>query len=128
MFSALATIIGGAVGPVLKHYFPDPEKAQEAEMKITMAVMAQGSTIIKLAADNVKAEIASKHWLAANWRPISMLTFLFLVVCDSFNWLPNRLAPDMWDLLKIGMGGYVGGRTVEKVAPMIMGAFKKETV
>lgn len=54
-----------------------------------------------------------------------MLTFLALVVCDSFGWLPNRLAPEAWVLLQIGLGGYVAGRSLEKLAPSIMSAVKK---
>jgi hypothetical protein len=43
-----------------------------------------------------------------------MLTFLVLVVFDSFGWLANPLAPAAWLLLQIGVGGYVGSRGVEK--------------
>ena len=52
--------------------------------------------------------------LQRNWRPITMLTFLVLVVCDSFGWLTNPLAPEAWTLLQIGLGGYVVGRSMEK--------------
>lgn len=34
-----------------------------------------------------------------NWRPITMLTFLVLVVCDSFGPLKFRLADEAWTLL-----------------------------
>jgi hypothetical protein len=64
----------------------------------------------------IQAEASSSNWLASSWRPITMLTFLFLVVCDSFNWLPNKLAPQAWTLLQIGLGGYTVGRSVEKIA------------
>lgn len=48
-----------------------------------------------------------------------MLTFLILVVLDSFGILTNRLAPEAWLLLQIGLGGYVAGRSIEKVMPSI---------
>lgn len=64
----------------------------------------------------VQAEASSSNWLAASWRPITMLTFLALVVCDSFGWLPNKLAPQAWTLLQLGLGGYTIGRSVEKIA------------
>ena len=44
-----------------------------------------------------------------------MLTFLGLVVFDSFGVLPFRLVKEAWLLLQIGLGGYVVGRTYEKV-------------
>jgi hypothetical protein len=64
----------------------------------------------------VHAEASSKHWLTANWRPITMLTFLTLVVGDSLGWLPNELRAEAWVLLEIGLGGYVIGRSGEKIA------------
>ncbi len=67
----------------------------------------------------VHAEASSKHWLTANWRPITMLTFLILVVGDSLGWLPNDLNQEAWFLLEIGLGGYVVGRSGEKIAQIM---------
>jgi len=64
----------------------------------------------------VHAEASSKHWLTANWRPITMLTFLALAVGDALGWLPNPLRDDAWTLLEIGLGGYIVGRSGEKIA------------
>jgi len=63
----------------------------------------------------ITAEANGQSWMQRNWRPITMLTFLALVVCDSFGWLANPLASEAWTLLQIGLGGYVAGRSVEKV-------------
>jgi hypothetical protein len=54
-----------------------------------------------------------------NWRPITMLTFLVLIICDSFDLLAFRLADQAWTLLQIRLGGYVIGRSAEKIAPMM---------
>ena len=62
----------------------------------------------------ITAEANGQSWIQRNWRPITMLTFLVLVVCDSFGWLANPLASEAWTLLQIGLGGYVAGRSVEK--------------
>ena len=64
----------------------------------------------------ITAEANGQSWIQRNWRPITMLTFLGLVVCDSFGWLANPLAAEAWTLLQIGLGGYVAGRSIEKVA------------
>lgn len=63
----------------------------------------------------VEAEARSEHWLTATWRPITMLTMLALTVSDSLGLLPNPLKEDAWTLLQLGLGGYVVGRSVEKV-------------
>lgn len=67
----------------------------------------------------IRAEATSSSWLASNWRPIAMMTFLVLVVLDSFNLLKNPLSDEAWLLLQIGLGGYVVGRSAEKVVGQI---------
>ena len=64
----------------------------------------------------ITAEANGQSWMQRSWRPITMLTFLGLVVCDSFGWLASPLAAEAWVLLQIGLGGYVTGRSIEKVA------------
>lgn len=73
----------------------------------------------------IASEASSGNWLTSSWRPITMLTFLALVVCDSFGWLHSPLAPQAWTLLQIGLGGYTVGRSVEKVALPIVKMMSK---
>ena len=81
------------------------------------------SQLLKAKADIITAEATGQSWIQRNWRPITMLTFLVLVVLDSFGVLPFRLAAEAWTLLQIGLGGYVVGRSAEKIIPKI---YKKE--
>ena len=62
----------------------------------------------------ITSEATGESWMQRNWRPLTMLTFLVLVVCDSFGWLANPLASEAWLLLQIGLGGYVTSRGIEK--------------
>ncbi len=62
---------------------------------------------------------AGASWLQRNWRPLTMLSFLGLVIADAFGMLAFRLADQAWLLLQIGLGGYVVGRSVEKISPQI---------
>lgn len=64
----------------------------------------------------IEAEAKGQSWLQRNWRPITMITFLFLVCMDSFGVLAFRLSGQAWTLLQIGLGGYVVGRSGEKIA------------
>lgn len=81
---------------------------------------------LKQRARIIEAEAKSEHWLTATWRPITMLTFLGLVVCDQFGLLTFRLAEEAWTLLQLGIGGYVIGRSAEKVGPGIIKALKSK--
>ncbi len=75
--------------------------------------------ISQIQSNIIIAEVQGASWLQRNWRPITMMTFLVLVCLDSFGILPFRLAKEAWTLLSIGLGGYVVGRSAEKVVGML---------
>ena len=90
----------------------NPEKKAELEAQL----LTIEANIKQAQANVIMSEANGQSWLQRSWRPITMLTFLLLVVLDSFGWLPFRLAKEAWELLKIGLGGYVIGRSAETVA------------
>ena len=89
------------------------------EQAMTLKLMEYESQLLTAKTDIIKSEANSASWIARNWRPITMLSFLVLVVLDSFKWLPSPLASEAWLMLQIGLGGYVTGRSLEKVAKVV---------
>lgn len=72
--------------------------------------------------------------LQRNWRPILMIMFGVVIVYNVmiapilFNtWgIPKpELTSDFWDVLKLSIGGYVIGRSTEKVLPSVAETAKK---
>jgi hypothetical protein len=66
-------------------------------------------------------EEAKGNWLQRSWRPIIMLAFAFIVIyvkflAPVFGLDTPPLENEFWDLLQLGIGGYVIGRTGEKIA------------
>jgi len=130
--SKIADLVAGLFKPVadvIEHIVPSGDKKLELQSAIFQAQMGMADKMMdyELALLDgqksiIMAEASGKGVLQRNWRPITMLTFLALVVCDSFGWLPNPLASEAWTLLQIGLGGYVAGRSLEKVAPAITNA------
>jgi Holin of 3TMs, for gene-transfer release len=98
------------------------QKMLEGQMAAAGSLMAYQSQLLAVQSDAIKAEATGNSWLQRSWRPITMLTFLALVVFDSFGWLHSPLAPQAWTLLQIGLGGYVAGRSVEKIAGPVVQA------
>lgn len=98
-------------------------KIRQAMMQIqaglTARVLDYETRLAESRAKVITAEAQGASWLQRTWRPITMLTFLALVVFDSFGWLEYRLAEQAWTLLQIGLGGYVVGRSAEKIIPSI---------
>lgn len=116
-------------GQLIERLWPNPADADKA--KLELMAMAQRGELAELAgrAEIVKAEAASEHWLAANWRPILMLTFGALIVARWFGWAAPNLSEaeylKLWSIVELGIGGYVIGRSAEKVLPAVAGALKK---
>jgi len=98
---------------------------QSMQNQLASKVLELEGLLLQAQSNIITAEANGESWLQRNWRPITMLTFLVLIVLDSFGMLAFRLAEDAWDLLKIGLGGYVIGRSAEKIAPVVMQGFKK---
>ena len=94
-------------------------KLEVIENKITAKIIDYETKLLDSKASIITAEATGQSWIQRNWRPITMLTFLGLVVCDSFGWLASPLAAEAWTLLQIGLGGYVVGRSGEKIINQI---------
>ena len=116
-------------GKIIDKLFPDPAERDKA--KLQLLEMQQRGELAEFAAraDIVKTEAASDHWLAATWRPVLMLTFGALIVARWFGWAAPNLSEaeyiKLWDIVELGLGGYVIGRSVEKTAPLIAGALRR---
>jgi len=107
---------------ILDKIWPDAGEMERSKVQMALAIYAGQAEI-------VKAEAQSDHWLAACWRPILMLTFGGLIVA---RWLgfsaPNITEAEvlkLWDIVQLGLGGYVIGRSVEKIVPSVADALKK---
>jgi len=102
-------------------------RLQEIENEFLGQVMDYESKLMENQSAIIRAEATGKSWLQRSWRPITMLTFLALVVLDSFGLLAFRLADEAWLLLQIGLGGYVAGRSAEKITGQVIGARMKKS-
>tara|TARA_R110000824_G_scaffold173284_2_gene351300 strand:+ start:1060 stop:1458 length:399 start_codon:yes stop_codon:yes gene_type:complete len=132
MFAALLPLLGGIGSQIAKNLFPDPAdetKRQEIETQFQAQIVANAAEIEKAAAGIINTEAASKHWLAANWRPLTMLVFVGLIVSRWLGYSAENMTEaeylSVYDLVKIGLGGYVVGRSAEKIVPKIIDAKRK---
>ena len=130
-------LIKGPLTRVLESYVSDLELRRKLQAELETQFLAQLGKSEELAAGIVLAEINSEHWLTRSWRPLLMLLLMgFLVLVGAILPLADLIAghpirfeprwsalpPELWNFLLVGMGGYVGGRSLEKVAGMVMGS------
>lgn len=116
-------------GKLVDRLFPDP--AQRAQAQIALLEMQQRGELTELVerAGIVRAEADSEHWLTSTWRPIVMLVFAGLIVARWFGWASPGLTEaeylKLWSIVEFGLGGYVVGRSVEKIVPAVAEAVKR---
>lgn len=125
------------IGDVLGRFIASPDKKLEAQLELTkvatdyqVQILLAEKDLAVQQASVIIAEAKSESWIARNWRPLTMLTFVFIVafnyiIAPLFSVKALDIPPDMWQLLKLGIGGYVIGRSVEKVVPDVVAAIKK---
>lgn len=84
--------------------------------------------ISSLSAKMISAEVSQGGWLSRSWRPITMLVFVGIIVIYVFGWVQvdSEFAREFLDLVKIGLGGYVVGRSFEKTSTTIGNILKKK--
>lgn len=117
-------------GRLIDRLWPDP--AQRDQAKLAMLDLAQKGELAGLtaAAGIVKAEAESDHWLAAVWRPLTMLVFTALIVARWLGWASPQLSEaeylKLWSIVEFGLGGYVLSRGVEKITPAWADALKNK--
>ena len=133
LLGLLAPLLGKVVGGVtniIDQKVEDKDLKNQLKAELTETILNQNhsefETQIKEQTKIVLAEANSQSWLASNWRPMLMVLF-GLIVANNYIIFPymNMFVPEkavllpvpaqLWDLLKLGIGGYVVGRSAEKV-------------
>ena len=109
---------------IINKFVPNKEQAAKLQAELKSEFMKYESQFVSYQRDIIVAEAKSESYLARNWRPITMLSFVGIIV-NNFMFAPYfkmfgvpyvimEIPPDMWDLLKLGISGYIVGRSAEK--------------
>jgi hypothetical protein len=103
----------------LDNLFTSKEEKIAAKAVIQKMLLDKQLELQRMQTDVIITE-AKGNWLQRSWRPILMLAFGFIVIYVKFIaplfGLPiPPLENEFWNLLQLGIGGYVIGRTGEKM-------------
>lgn len=113
----------GEIGKVIDDLFTSEEERLNAKNEIFKVLQEQQLELQKLQTEIIVSE-ANGNWLQRSWRPILMLAFGFIVIyvkfiAPLFDLRIPELENEFWNLLQLGIGGYVIGRSAEKIASKI---------
>jgi len=124
----ISKVIEPIAGLVDKLHTSDDERleAKAVLLQLQTSLMSQTLDYEKQIAasqrDIIVAETQANSWLTRSWRPITMLTLVAIVVVSQFTAM--EVPPDLWFVIKLGLGGYVGGRSVEKSVASVVKVMK----
>ncbi|MBC5622405.1 3TM-type holin [Butyricimonas hominis] len=104
-----------AIGELVGRLTLPAREKKELEAEIMKLMYEYECEIAEVQANVIQAE-ATGNWLQRSWRPLVMLTFAVIILVGTFTSLPILAdSSRFWDLLEIGLGGYVIGRSGEKM-------------
>lgn len=137
MWTKILSVVGEILKPVSK-IVDDVVTSKEEKLLVQNAlevirnnmagqILDYESKLTEAKAKIVLSETVGS-WLQRSWRPILMLLFGFILIyeyfiANVFNLPKSGLPEQFWQLLNIGVGGYVVGRSAEKIVP----AFSKNS-
>ena len=108
------------IGDIVNRLSVSSKEKQKIQEEIQSLVYRYKSELVREQSAAVGEE-ARGNWLQRSWRPIVMLTFAVVILSGMF--MESTLLSDssrLWDLLEIGLGGYVIGRSGEKVTESLL--------
>jgi hypothetical protein len=137
MLAILAKLVAGPlVGKVvdlIKGY--QDKKVSEAALRaeVEKTILSTFADVAKTQGSVIEAEMRGENWLQRNWRPLVAVCFAFIVVFYGlltpiavgwFGWPPIRVGDQLLEWIMqavmVCLGGYIGGRSLEKVVQMIV--------
>ena len=125
MLNILAGPILSLIGKAVDKAVPDKDQAEKLKAEITVKAMEQSGDELKGAIDVILAEAKGDSWLQRNWRPLLMLWFAGLVGAHWLGFtppnLPESVVINLLDIVQVGVGGYVLGRSGEKITKYYKG-------
>lgn len=122
IFSSGANKILETGGGIIDNLTTSDSEKSKAKKELTEVVLNSLSNLQNAQKEVILAE-AKGSWLQRSWRPILMLTFGCILVSKWFGWtdanIPEALELELMSIVKIGLGGYVVGRSAEKIATSV---------
>ncbi|HEY3645503.1 MAG TPA: 3TM-type holin [Gammaproteobacteria bacterium] len=125
ILGAVANFILPGIFKEVDKAIPDQDLGAKLKASIQTAVLSADAQALSEQAGIVTAEAKGESWLQRNWRPLTMMVFVGIVAnnyiiapyiglfAPSYKLILDT-PPDLWALIKIGLGGYVVGRSAEK--------------
>lgn len=134
ILGGIVNALSGPVSTIADRYFDNQDEKDAFKNSVELEILKNQKDFEDLSANIVLAEAKSEHWLTSSWRPFTMILFALVIAINiliipyiviPLLWMFGVPVPEfmeipeqVWTLITIGLGGYVGGRSGEKMVKM----------
>lgn len=133
MLALLPVILSFIKGPlfsIIDKLIPDGSLKARLKTEIEPRLLQSDERLAELQGELLAIQLRSESWLTRSWRPLLMYLIMLLLAVYGLllpmyealfgplihfepRW--HQFPEGLWTLLMLGVGGYIGGRTVEKL-------------
>ena len=121
----LITVLAPIIGDLVKRLIPDSDRAAEIDREVRLSLLEHADSIEEVRGRIILAEAQSTSWLTSTWRPLLMMVVVVILAMNYLVFpilglifgvdLMLELPAELWNLLTIGVGGYIVGRSGERM-------------
>jgi hypothetical protein len=129
LIAEIGTSILGPLFGVIDQAVPDKDLATRLKADIQVAVLKIQEKTLDSQKEVIIAEAGGESYIQRTWRPWFMVFLMFNIAASMLAGLfglADRMTDawasipgPAWTLMQVGIGGYIGGRTIEKVAKSV---------
>lgn len=130
----IQSILGTVAGPVMEvidQAVTDKDQANRLKAELRRRLIDQQDATLQARMKVILAEATGESWLQRNWRPL-LMTVIVAIVANNYLLAPYlgamfgvglqlELPEQLWNLMTLGVGGYIAGRSGEKIAGTLRG-------
>lgn len=127
----LVGTIAAPVFDVIDKAVEDKDQAAQLKAELQRRLIDQQDARLNAQMKVILAEATGESWLQRNWRPL-LMTVIVVIVANNYLLAPYlgaifgvglhlALPEQLWNLMTLGVGGYIAGRSGEKIAGTLRG-------
>jgi len=130
-FFNIGSVVSGVVdsiGDAADDLFTSEQERKKAkrltkkiEVELEEQLLEVKQQLIKQRGSVLEKEVQGESWYQRAWRPFTMIVFVGVIVAHWFGVAGTHLDPEiqtwLYKVIQLGLGGYVFGRSAEKIAP-----------
>ncbi len=110
---------------VIDEAVTDKDEANRLKSQIKTRLIESRDSAMKARMEIILAEAQGESWIQRSWRPLLMIVIVAIIANNYLlapylsamfgTGLQLELPERMWDLMTLGVGGYIAGRSGEKI-------------